>query len=170
MNTTTTTIDLDAFLELYFDGTQTPASIARQLGAATLDVMDFAAQPFVVTAIARVEAFIKRRVSIVAGGAAESILRQFAQFPPLAPDASALDIDRRRRALDSTRRAAEFLRKVHLPPPTPRATTPRATTPREEPVESPMPAFDPAVAPLTPTPATIRTSAARMLQSLAGCA
>jgi hypothetical protein len=165
MNTTTTTIDLDAFLELYFDGTQTPASIARQLGAATLDVMDFAAQPFVVTAIARVEAFIKRRVSIVAGGAAESILRQFAQFPPLAPDASALDIDRRRRALDSTRRAAEFLRKVHLPPP-----TPRATTPREEPVESPMPAFDPAVAPLTPTPASVRTSAARMLQSLAGCA
>lgn len=165
MNTTTTTIDLDAFLELYFDGTQTPASIARQLGAATLDVMDFAAQPFVVTAIARVEAFIKRRVSIVAGGAAESILRQFAQFPPLAPDASALDIDRRRRALDSTRRAAEFLRKVHLPSP-----TPRATTPREEPVESPMPAFDPAVAPLTPTPASVRTSAARMLQALAGCA
>lgn len=165
MNTTTTTIDLDAFLELYFDGTRTPASIARQLGAATLDVMDFAAQPFVVTAIARVEAFIKRRVSIVAGGAAESILRQFAQFPPLAPDASSVDIDRRRRALDSTRRAAEFLRKVHLPPP-----TPRVTTPREEPVESPLPAFDPAVAPLTPTPANIRTSAARMLQSLAGCA
>ena len=168
MNTTTKTIDLDAFLELYFDGTRTPSSIARQLGACVLDVMDFAAQPFVVTAIARVEAFIKRRVSIVAGGAAEAILRQFAEFPPLAPDASALDLDRRRRALDSTRRAAEFLRKVHLPPPTP--PTPRTAPREEEPCESPLPAFDPAVAPLTPTPTSMRASAARMLSSLAGCA
>lgn len=167
MNTTTKTIDLDAFLELYFDGTRTPSSIARQLGACVLDVMDFAAQPFVVTAIARVEAFIKRRVSIVAGGAAEAILRQFADFPPLAPDASALDLDRRRRALDSTRRAAEFLRKVHLPPPTPR-TPPRQAEPLED--EPALPAFDPAVAPLTPTPTAMRASAARTLRSLAGCA
>lgn len=159
MNTNTPSIDLNAFLELYLDPTQTAATIARALGSTIPEVLRFARLPETAQAVDSLEAFNNRRLSIVAGAPVQRVLRDLYNLPALPANPTPAESDRRRRDLDSARRAAEFLRKLYLPAPTP---APRKSLSTNDTITSPP-------VPTLP-PLSARKTAANDLRALAGCA
>jgi hypothetical protein len=159
MNTNTPSIDLNAFLELYLDPTQTAATIARALSSTIPEVLRFSRLPETTQAIELLEAFNDRRHTIVAGAPVQRVLRDLYNLPALPANPTPAESDRRRRDLDSARRAAEFLRKLYLPAPTPAAR--KSTAANDANTSPPVPTLPPLSARKTP---------ANNLRALAGCA
>jgi hypothetical protein len=146
-------INLDAFLELYLDPTHTLPSIARALATSVISLVRFMLLPDIEKLLLQLETITKSRSTIVSGAVVEAVLRDFHNLPGLPENPSSLDINRRRLALDSVRRAAELLIKLATPP------TIRKPKPDPTPalVLAPQPAPSPASSDSTPTPSPAPT-------------
>ena len=146
-------INLDTFLELYLDPKHTLPSIAKALAISVISLVRFMLLPDIEKLLLQLEAITKSRSTIVTGAVVEAILRDFHNLPALPENPSSLDINRRRLALDSVRRAAELLIKL--------ATPPTIRKPKPEPapalVLAPQPAPSLASSDSTPTPSPAPT-------------
>jgi hypothetical protein len=146
-------INLDAFLELYLDPKHTLPSIARALATSVISLVRFMLLPDIEKLLLQLETITKSRSTIVSGAVVEAVLRDFHNLPALPENPSSLDINRRRLALDSVRRAAELLIKLATPP------TIRKPKPDPTPalVLAPQPAPSHAASDSTPAPSPAPT-------------
>jgi hypothetical protein len=145
MSTAHTPIDLDALLSLYFDPELSPPRIAKALGVPIIALSDELERPSVIAAIKRVAKVFDDRAKFISSASIEAVLRRASTFPDLPANPSPADQERLRRVLDSSRRAAELLFKLHTPPPIPRRAA--AHPPSQPSAHAPAP-----LTPLDPNP------------------
>jgi hypothetical protein len=131
---------IDSVVELLFSPNHTPFSIAAHFQLSLLALARLVATPDVQAAIALVESLFRRHASLEALAALRRSLHVLDSIANLPQSPSPAECDRARRAAETTRRAADLIRKFILPPPVQHA--PRAR-------RAPAPDLD--ATPATPT-------------------
>ncbi len=129
MNTTQTPSnpDLHQVLDLYFDPNTTLHQVAARFGFTLFALAAFLAEPPARKAIALIRAMFRRRSPHLLEAALQRDLELLNTILVLPDNPSPADQDRLRKNAETSRRVADLLRKVHTPPPLPKAQ--RATKP-----------------------------------------
>jgi hypothetical protein len=151
---------LNTFLTMYADDTIAPDAIAAAMGISIPELVRFSKLPSTLQALHDYREFAKARCTYIASATFERVIRQLSPIATLPAQPSPKDLERARRALDSTRRAADSLLKLHAPP---KPTRHSNAAPTPAPTEVLHP-----VAPLTPPRPT--PSPASRLTTTAGTA
>jgi hypothetical protein len=151
---------LNTFLTMYADDTIAPDAIAAAMGISIPELVRFSKLPSTLQALHDYREFAKARCTYIASATFERVIRQLSPIATLPAQPSPKDLERARRALDSTRRAADSLLKLHAPP---KPTRHSHAAPTPAPTEVLHP-----VAPLTPPRPT--PSPASRLTTTAGTA
>jgi hypothetical protein len=127
MNTTHTPESrLNTFLDMYTNPANTAGEIAAAMGISIVELISFAALPQTTQALQALDAFNKARTTFTASFTFQRVIRQLEPIATLPTSPTPKDLDRARHALDSTRRAADSLLKLHAtpkPPAQPRPST-----------------------------------------------
>ncbi len=129
MNTTQTPSnpDLHLVLDHYFDPNQTLHQVATRFGFTLFALAAFLAEPPARKAIALIRAMFRRRSPHLLEAALQRDLELLNAILVLPDNPSPADQDRLRKNAETSRRVADLLRKIHTPPPLPKAQ--RATKP-----------------------------------------
>ena len=117
---------LNTFLDMYTNPANTAGEIANAMGISIVDLISFANLPETIQALQALDAFNKARTTFTASFTVQRVIRQLEPIATLPASPTPKDLDRARHALDSTRRAADSLIKLHAPPKTP--AQPRRTS------------------------------------------
>ncbi|MFZ4575917.1 MAG: hypothetical protein ACOYN0_16110 [Phycisphaerales bacterium] len=118
MNTTqaVVAIDPDTFLRLYTSRAVSLAAIADALGVRLPALIEYIELAETQRLIGACEAITQRREKLLAAGAIADTIHELKNLAPLPAAHAPADHERRRRALDATRKAADMLRKLYTPP------------------------------------------------------
>jgi hypothetical protein len=113
--------NLDAVLDLYFNPALKPHAVANALGLPLLALARRVKQPDAQSGIADIAAFISQRNSHIAQSSVQALLAEAHKLPSIPASPTPAEHDRALRSIEITRRAADLLRKLSLPPATRRA-------------------------------------------------
>ena len=149
---------LNTFLTMYADDTIAPEAIAAAMGISIPELVRFSKLPSTLEALHDYREFAKARATYIASATFERVIRQLSPIATLPAQPSPKDLDRARRALDSTRRAADSLLTLHAPPkPTRHSTAAQAPAPAPDLLHPVAPLTPPRP---TPSPASRLTTSA----------